>query len=62
MQEMFHSRGQRFTCFNNVREKINSLGTYWNKTICPALIHLAEESGDAGPESDELNGILCIVC
>ena len=58
MQEMFHCRGQRFTSFDSVREKIKYLVSYWNKTICQALIHLAEESGDADPESDELNGIV----
>ena len=56
MQEMFHVRGDHFTTFNSVREKIAFLGTYWKKSICPALIQLAEESGDAEPESDELNG------
>lgn len=56
MQEMFHVRGHRFTTFDSVREKIAFLRTYWKKYVCPALIQLAEESGNAEPESDELNG------
>lgn len=57
MQEMFHSRGERFEHLDEVRGKIRTLGSRWNKVVAPALIHLAEESGYVSPESDDSNGI-----
>lgn len=62
MQELFHSQGQRFELYDEVRDKIRTLACRWNKVVTPALVYLAEESAYLGcPESaEDSNGILYI--
>lgn len=55
MQEVFHFQGQLITDVESVKQKIWQTGASFNRAVVPAILHLAEESGHGGPESDEQN-------
>lgn len=63
MEEVFHSQGHRFERYDDVREKIKTLGCRWNKVVAQALIHLAEESGyPDSPEPSDDSNVVAVFC
>ena len=61
---MYHAIGERFSGVSDVRQKIVSLHSRWNKSISPALVELAKTEKPP-PKVDDSNGTcslnLCLI-